>query len=439
MKNLNKFLGLLVIVLVIFVNVSRGQLLTEDFSYASASTLVSQGGWLQTGATATNPITVTAFGLTYSGYAGSGIGNAVALVTSGQDVNRPYTPTQNSGSVYYAFMVNVSASQLTGDYFLHFSDGGTTLFFSKVFIKKDPSSTNFAFGIAKNQNASVTYTGYAYALGTTYLIVTKYTFNSGTTTDDVASLFVNPDLSGTEPTPTLTQTDAGSDATVISAICLRQGTAANASTLTVDGCRAATVWSDIPMPITLSSLNSTVIGRNININWTTSSEQNNSGFEVQRALVDRNGVIGNYSKVTFVNGSGTTYEQKSYSYTDCNLNTGKYKYKLKQIDYNGNFEFFNLNGVVEIGVPNKFDVSQNYPNPFNPTTKINFDLPTDSKVTLVIYDISGREVANLLNNEFRAAGYQTVEFNASKFASGVYFYSFSTETFRMTKRMMLIK
>jgi hypothetical protein len=141
----------------------------------------------------------------------------------------------------------------------------------------------------------------------------------------------------------------------------------------------------------------------------------------------------------FVRGNGTTAQQKSYSFADNNLNTGKYKYKLKQIDNNGNFEYFSLNGLVEIGLPNKYSVSQNYPNPFNPTTKIDFELPADSKVTMLIYDISGREVAKLLNNEFRAAGFHTAEFDASKISSGIYFYRLTADNFSVTKKMMLIK
>ena len=109
------------------------------------------------------------------------------------------------------------------------------------------------------------------------------------------------------------------------------------------------------------------------------------------------------------------------------------------MDVNGNYEYFELNGVVEIGVPVKFDMSQNYPNPFNPVTKINFDLPVDSKITMVVYDVTGKEIAKIVNNEFRKAGYHTVQFNGSGFSSGVYFYSIKTDKNVMTKKMLLVK
>jgi hypothetical protein len=116
---------------------------------------------------------------------------------------------------------------------------------------------------------------------------------------------------------------------------------------------------------------------------------------------------------------------------------------LKQIDFNGNFQYFNLSNEVIVGVPEKYDISQNYPNPFNPATKINYDIPFDGKVSIAIYDMTGREVAKLVN-EIQPAGYYTIQFNASKMTSGVYFYRIISEgnagqQFVMTKKMVLVK
>jgi hypothetical protein len=193
------------------------------------------------------------------------------------------------------------------------------------------------------------------------------------------------------------------------------------------------------LPVQLSSLNGFANGRNVDLKWVTSSEINNSGFEIQRASVDKNGNASEYKSAGFVKGKGTTNSQTSYSFTDNNLVSGNYKYKLKQIDYNGNYQFFELSSIVLVGLPGKFNVSQNYPNPFNPTTKINYDLPADAKVSLVIYDISGREVSKLVDNEQQTAGYHTSEFNAGNLASGVYFYSLLTNSTKLTKQMILIK
>ena len=193
-----------------------------------------------------------------------------------------------------------------------------------------------------------------------------------------------------------------------------------------------------PLPVQLASFTGKIENkRDVSLSWKTSSEINNSGFEVQRKQTD-----GSWSKVGFVNGSGNSTTEKTYTYNDKKLNTGKYNYRLKQVDNNGNYEYYDLNTVMEVGVPTKYDMSQNYPNPFNPVTKIDFDLPLDSRVNIVLYDITGREVKTLVNDS-RKAGYYTVQFNASDLSSGTYFYRIMTKSgaqdFVMTKKMMLVK
>lgn len=192
---------------------------------------------------------------------------------------------------------------------------------------------------------------------------------------------------------------------------------------------------DDPLPVELSSFTSSVNERNINLNWTTSSEENNSGFEIHRSSLNENS---DFTKVGFVNGNGTSKSPVNYSYEDRSLTSGRYRYKLKQIDYNGNFKYHELSNDVTVGIPDKFSLSQNYPNPFNPATKINFDIPRDGIVSLKIYDVKGREVKNLLN-EFRIAGYYSVDFNGNNLASGAYFYKLVYENSEATKNMILLK
>lgn len=191
------------------------------------------------------------------------------------------------------------------------------------------------------------------------------------------------------------------------------------------------------LPVELASFNSLVVKNEVILDWSTVSEINNASFEVERTPALSN----NFSKIGSIQGNGTSNEMNHYKFSDKNLQAGKYKYRLKQIDFNGNYEYINLSNEVIVGVPAKYDLSQNYPNPFNPVTKINFEIPVDSKVTLKIFDISGREVATLVN-ELRPAGYYTVSFDANNFASGIYFYRVTTgdnAQFTMTKKMMLVK
>jgi len=190
-----------------------------------------------------------------------------------------------------------------------------------------------------------------------------------------------------------------------------------------------------PLPIELSSFTSTVDKNNVRLNWSTANEVNNSGFDIERKLASDSV----WTKLTFVSGAGNSSSLKNYSYEDRNILTGKYNYRLKQIDFNGNFVYYNLNSEINVGIPEKFDLSQNYPNPFNPETKINFELPKDSKVSLKVFDITGRLIASILDGENFNAGYHTVRFNGTNFASGTYFYRISTGDFVLTKKMQLVK
>ncbi len=190
-----------------------------------------------------------------------------------------------------------------------------------------------------------------------------------------------------------------------------------------------------PLPVELSSFTSNVSRNEVTLNWTTSTETNNKGFEIERTKA----ATINWESVKFVNGAGSSNAPINYSFEDKNLTSAKYKYRLKQIDYNGNFKYYELSNEVEIGVPSKFELSQNYPNPFNPQTKINFSLPFDTKVMLKVFDLTGREVAALVNGDVKPAGYYSVEFNGTGFASGLYIYRIQTDKETQSKKMVLVK
>lgn len=195
-------------------------------------------------------------------------------------------------------------------------------------------------------------------------------------------------------------------------------------------------WDD-PLPVELTSFVSGVRGRNVTLNWATSGELNNAGFDIERSSLE-----GAWSKIGNVRGSGSTSEFREYEFTDLNLSTGTYKYRLKQIDFNGNYEYFELGSEVSIGIPEKFELNQNFPNPFNPSTKISFALAQDGYASIKVYDISGRLTETLIEN-FIAAGYHTTEFNAANLSSGVYFcrleFRNSNGYFTSTMRMTLLK
>ena len=186
------------------------------------------------------------------------------------------------------------------------------------------------------------------------------------------------------------------------------------------------------VPVELTSFEATAAGDNVNLKWSTATEENNYGFEVQRKTGD-----GEFQKVGFIPGSGTTTEIKNYSYNDSKLAGGTYTYRLKQQDYNGTFEYSNEIQVI-VNVPLVYSLEQNYPNPFNPSTKIAYTLADEGLVTLAIYNLLGERVAVLVN-DVQKAGKYNIEFKAGDLASGVYIYKLSTPSFTSSKKLLLMK
>ena len=190
---------------------------------------------------------------------------------------------------------------------------------------------------------------------------------------------------------------------------------------------------DSPLNIELDFFSALVMNNDVLLNWSTATETNNSHFEIEKTIAKDQWV-----KAGFVNGHGTISEPVNYSFTDKNLTTGKYKYRLKQIDFNGNFEYFELAEEVCIGIPDKFYLSQNYPNPFNPVTNLEFGIPKLGFVSLKIYDVLGREMVTLVN-ETKEPGYYKIKFNAADLASGVYFYRMEAGDFVEVKKFVVMK
>lgn len=189
---------------------------------------------------------------------------------------------------------------------------------------------------------------------------------------------------------------------------------------------------DKPLPVELASFTSAVSGNNVILKWTTSTEKNNKGFTLQR------GTESIWKDIGFIEGKGNSTSPADYSFTDRNLNSGLYNYRLMQLDFNGNIEYLSLSNQVVIGTPDRFTLSQNYPNPFNPTTTIVYGIPKDGFVSLRIYDINGREIKTLVN-ELKTSGYYTITFDAGNLSSGVYFYKLESGKFISARKFVLLK
>jgi hypothetical protein len=174
------------------------------------------------------------------------------------------------------------------------------------------------------------------------------------------------------------------------------------------------------------------------LSWITATETNNYGFEILRSLNDGTQI---WETIGFVAGNGTSSEFRNYSFTDVNVAAGNYLYRLKQLDYGGNYSLLK---IVEVTVlpPDNYVLMQNYPNPFNPNTRIAFNVPTSSHTILKVTDVIGNVVATLLDGFIPPGSYE-LDFDASSIngglPSGVYFYTLQAGDFSVTKKMMLLR
>ncbi len=197
---------------------------------------------------------------------------------------------------------------------------------------------------------------------------------------------------------------------------------------------------DGTIPVELVSFTADVINNSVRLSWTTASELNNKGFEIERKKNLQSSMnnysINNWQTIAFVEGQGTTSETTYYAFLDEQLSMGRYYYRLKQIDYDGTLTYSDEIEII-IGQPDNYYLSQNYPNPFNPRTTIEYSLPVRSKVTLAIYNVVGEQVIKLIDEEQDAGSY-SIPFDAS-LPSGVYFYRISAGDYVNTKKMMLVK
>ena len=190
------------------------------------------------------------------------------------------------------------------------------------------------------------------------------------------------------------------------------------------------------LPIQMVSSAANVVRDNqVEVTWKTVSETNNYGFEIYR----KRGESGDWLKINFVQGHGTTLAPQSYSYVDASLTFGTYYYQIRQVDLDGRSETFpTMEATVGAGAQT-FTLAQNYPNPFNPSTVIEFVVPQSGFATMKIYNVLGQEVATLFQGNAEAGRINTARFNASNLPSGLYFYTLKSAGQTETKRMLLTK
>lgn len=199
---------------------------------------------------------------------------------------------------------------------------------------------------------------------------------------------------------------------------------------------------DFYLPVELASFSASTSHNNIILSWETASEINNKGFEIERKLKNQD-----WETVGFVGGNGTSTQRHSYNFNDGTISenyNGRVLYRLKQVDFNGDYKYSNQVYADFNFIPEQVTLSQNFPNPFNPTTTIKYSVPAESNVKLNIYNSLGQKVSELVNSVQTSGNYQ-VTWNAVDFASGIYFYSLEVSDmqnhnlFKDSRKIVLVK
>jgi hypothetical protein len=186
----------------------------------------------------------------------------------------------------------------------------------------------------------------------------------------------------------------------------------------------------LTLPVTLVDFSLKTIHDDNHLSWSTSSESNNKGFEIERSTNGQN-----WKKIDEVNGAGNSEVKQTYSFTDSDLKPGKYYYRLKQIDFNADHKYSktiyaNINSALI------YNLGQNYPNPAKQSTVINYTVPAKSNVNISLYDMQGRVIKSLVNGILEAGSY-TYTLNVGNLTNGMYFYKMQTDDFSATKRLIV--
>jgi len=187
------------------------------------------------------------------------------------------------------------------------------------------------------------------------------------------------------------------------------------------------------LPIELTSFTAKQSINGVELQWVTATEVSNYGFDVERANAGKDAI---WEKIGFISGHGNSNSPTNYSFIDIKSVNAKSQYRLKQIDKNGSF---NYTKSVEAGVVIlKYDLAQNFPNPFNPSTLITYSIPVSSNVVVKVYNVLGKLMTTLVN-ENKEAGSYTVNFDAAGLSNGIYFYKIQAGNFAKTMKMLLLK
>ena len=371
--------------------------------------------------TSTNIPTISSLGAVSAGSASSFVNGPIAF-TCTTAVTRTYTYPIGKGSVYRPITLSLTQTAVT------LSTYTAEMFNAAPATNALPGDASLdKVSLVRYYNIAEGGGGSAFTAGTVTL---SYDADDGVT--DGASLRIAQN-DGAGNWVNL----GGSGASPITSV-----TAFTSLTGTVFTLANATGGSN-PLPVEMTSFTASMQSANCAmLKWSTATEVNNSGFEIERRSANgEQSTVNSWQKVGFVSGAGTSNAPKTYSYEDKNLAPGVYVYRMKQIDNDGTTTIYNPNELpkVDAGVSNTFQLCGNYPNPFNPTTNMQFSVPQDGYASLKVYNMVGQEVATLFSGIAKAGHYIPATFNASRLASGIYFARLQYNGKSLLQRMVMTK
>lgn len=390
-------------------------------AFVSANNLTinnSSGVTLSTNAQVTGTLTLTT-GLFTLGSNSLSLGNSASV----------------SGSLSASNMIVATSSGYltksfsgTGSFTFPVGDNSGTAEYS-------PATLNFTSGTFSSATASVNLSNSKHSnnsSSTSYIVRYWSVATSGISSFscDVTFTYVDGDIHGTESNIYLGKYSSGAW-TLLSAA----NTSSNELTGTVTSFSDFTGGESGALPVELVSFIVYSIGSKVELNWQTATEVNNYGFDVQRSAVS--GQQSGWISIGFVKGNGNSNSPKNYSFTDQPKGGKEFKYRLKQIDFNGAFEYSDEVTAILENI-NSYRLDQNYPNPFNPVTRISYTIPQKSYVRLRVYDMLAKEIVELVNKSQDAGRYE-VTFDGNNLPSGAYFYKLEAGNYIEVKKLLLVK
>lgn len=196
------------------------------------------------------------------------------------------------------------------------------------------------------------------------------------------------------------------------------------------------VWTgafNTVLPVELASFEVLQTDQDVILQWQTASETNNSGFQVEQAR----GASDQFEQVAFVNGQGTTTETQTYQLRLSDLSADTYRFRLKQVDFDGTFTY-SEHVEVAVELPDAFQLTEVYPNPFATEARFELTLKVAQDVRVEVYDATGRRLSQLHQGPLSAQRH-SFQLDGNTLASGTYLVRVTGETFQATKTATLVR